>query len=607
MSQRHSESNRGPAESSQKRALSESAQKATAQEPVRGKPAPQVLLFGPPSPACPGDAPPNGGTQGTIGEQAQPRTAVAGESKEYKELHQPETVGADSDTDSQVDASESDDGSDESTAELLRAALTTFDQNSENVPISDGERARVMALLSDDKNDILPLQHQLRVTVKPSVQYQTGQLPQGKLAKQNRADPTKPWFGKDLEKLLLQAACHDPAAPYEFWQAGKMRIIKGVPTSGTFFIKFSLRKYISRIISAKLTKFKGDFDLSFVIISADTIQKPFDGAQPYHCKFIRDLTKGPKESIPKEEYVRSLVRGKMDTEGFKGIRKGQTLKADGTGNKYHDHYEIYFDPTMTANHGIQELDPSRVINLMDDYACCIPVPKFHILEPPSYLAYKDSTGYIHKRELIKSGDWCPYCWGKTHEKGYKCVYYNFCKRCLAFNPREKKFKDLALHKHLCNYGINEMPRQRVENMTEDTLPEQNMTEERKARLEAQQAQVDELARAAEADRVSFTVSCDITFDVWCRQRSSRRDVFGSRQPPRRRKQGTTRCRRSSRVEKCINRLINKDYNVLIHYRNGTEHLGLVVLIIKSRGCLIINYVNTEFNYFLYVFYHKDYG
>ena len=66
-------------------------------------------------------------------------------------------------------------------------------------------------------------------------------------------------------------------------------------------------------------------------------------------------------------------------------------------------------------------------------------------------------------------------------------------------------------------------------------------------------------------------------------------------------------RRASLVEKNNNKLINKDYNVLIHYRNGTEHLGLVVLINKSRGCLIINYVNTEFNYVLYVFYHKDYG
>ena len=29
--------------------------------------------------------------------------------------------------------------------------------------------------------------------------------------------------------------------------------------------------------------------------------------------------------------------------------------------------------------------------------------------------------------------------------------------CLAFNPKQKKCKDLALSKHMCNNGTEEMP------------------------------------------------------------------------------------------------------------------------------------------------------
>ena len=78
--------------------------------------------------------------------------------------------------------------------------------------------------------------------------------------------------------------------------------------------------------------------------------------------------------------------------------------------------EFYFDPTMTANHGNQELG-TDTINLMDDYGCCIPVHLHGITEPPSYLAWKDGDEFVHKRELCKSGEWCQYCRCPKHPKG----------------------------------------------------------------------------------------------------------------------------------------------------------------------------------------------
>ena len=56
--------------------------------------------------------------------------------------------------------------------------------------------------------------------MKPSVNYQTGKLSTGKMANRNKVDPTFPDFGKDLEKLILQAACHESTSIYSFNQAG---------------------------------------------------------------------------------------------------------------------------------------------------------------------------------------------------------------------------------------------------------------------------------------------------------------------------------------------------------------------------------------------------
>ena len=109
---------------------------------------------------------------------------------------------------------------------------------------------------------------------------------------------------------------------------------------------------------------------------------------------------------------------------------------------------------------------------------------------------------------VSSSSWYPSPWLWlpslcAHEKGYKCIYYNFCRRCLIFNPRDRKYKDLALTKHLCNYGITDMPKQKAKPIKkEEIIPEQVMDPQRIARLEAQQAQVNAMEAANEATMVS---------------------------------------------------------------------------------------------------------
>ena len=103
----------------------------------------------------------------------------------------------------------------------------------------------------------------------------------------------------------------------------------------------------------------------------------------------------------------------------------------------------------------------------------------------------DADKFIHKRELCKSGEWCQYCWGPAHEKGFKCVYYNFCRYCLSFQPREQKYRDLKLNKHLCNYGITEMPDQKQRNTRKAVeLAEQVFSEERTAQVKVLEQKAD---------------------------------------------------------------------------------------------------------------------
>ena len=77
---------------------------------------------------------------------------------------------------------------------------------------------------------------------------------------------------------------------------------------------------------------------------------------------------------------------------------------DGSGKNIHDFYEMYFDPALTANHGSYSQEISdNVIDMQELFGESFPVPKHPITEPPCYIAWRDSTGFIHKRELIKSG------------------------------------------------------------------------------------------------------------------------------------------------------------------------------------------------------------
>jgi hypothetical protein len=196
-------------------------------------------------------------------------------------------------------------------------------------------------------------------------------------------------------------------------------------------------------------------------------------------------------------YVDVLVTGGMNTKSFTGFRRGETLRTDcDQVTKKQNFMEFYFDPTMTANHGSQELSTEKV-DLMEDFNCCIPIPLHKITEPPSYLAWKDQADYIHKREIKKSGDWCPYCWGPAHEKGFMCIYYNFCKYCLSFQPRDKKYKDFAMTSHLCNYDITEMPKQKQQTREKsEKLHEQVFSEERTAQIKEVEQKAEAIKNSA---------------------------------------------------------------------------------------------------------------
>ena len=164
------------------------------------------------------------------------------------------------------------------------------------------------------------------------------------------------------------------------------------------------------------------------------------------------------QSAPIREYVAAAFHGGMNPTAFNGIRRGQTIKKDGSGKKVHDFYEMYFDPALTAKHGSQEVS-GEVIDLQEISGESFLIPLHPITEPPCYIAWWDSIGFIYKRDLLKSGDdWCQHFWGK--HSGH-CIYYSFCKRCFAFKPQGKKYKDFKLNRHLCNYGVHQMPNQKA--------------------------------------------------------------------------------------------------------------------------------------------------
>ena len=67
--------------------------------------------------------------------------------------------------------------------------------------------------------------------------------------------------------------------------------------------------------------------------------------------------------------------------------------------------------------------------------------------------------------------------------------------CLAFNPKQKKYKDLALSNHMCNYGTEEMPfephpfKRKLED--EHIIHPQDITEARSAEVALLHAKADE--------------------------------------------------------------------------------------------------------------------
>ena len=69
---------------------------------------------------------------------------------------------------------------------------------------------------------------------------------------------------------------------------------------------------------------------------------PFEG-QVYHCPMIVDFKSKKEDSVPVREFISAAFHGGMNSKAFLGIRRGQTIKKDGSGKKIHDYFEMYFD------------------------------------------------------------------------------------------------------------------------------------------------------------------------------------------------------------------------------------------------------------------------
>ena len=210
--------------------------------------------------------------------------------------------------------------------------------------------------------------------------------------------------------------------------------------STSFGLALSEKVSCDRILRSKplahgadVKSFKKDFTIHVtinMIYEVATRVPPFEG-QVYRCPLILDFKDKKDQSVPVREYVSAFFHGGMNSKACSGIRRGQTIKEDGDGKTIHDFYDMYFDPALTANHGRQEIS-GEVINMQETFGESFPVPLHPIIEPPCYLASMDSTGFIHRREFMKSGDdWCQQRSGKHTSH---CVYFHFCRRCLAFNP-----------------------------------------------------------------------------------------------------------------------------------------------------------------------------
>ena len=61
--------------------------------------------------------------------------------------------------------------------------------------------------------------------------------------------------------------------------------------------------------------------------------------QVYHCPVMVDFKDKNDQSAPVREYVSTAFHGGMNSKAFNGIRRGRTIKNDGSGKKIHDFYE----------------------------------------------------------------------------------------------------------------------------------------------------------------------------------------------------------------------------------------------------------------------------
>ena len=99
--------------------------------------------------------------------------------------------------------------------------------------------------------------------------------------------------------------------------------------------------------------------------------------------------------------------------------------------------------------------------------------------PPPNIGYKDSTGFLHHRNISKPG-YCQHCWGPRHEDPNEhCYMKDICKACLLGPPIPRK--------HTCSLGINS-----AKNTSQPPKPPQ---------VQVQQVIPDEKALAMKARRL----------------------------------------------------------------------------------------------------------
>ena len=295
----------------------------------------------------------------------------------------------------------------------------------------------------------------------PSMNLKDGTAPQGKLVTNARGSPYDGHFTNKLEETLFLAAKLKTSDHFKFKQTPKLdphtKADTPVPNKMLYEMKFQLKKNVKTLLVAGLTHFKKDLEMRLTHLHDELTSKPFPGDM-YHYELFMDSSAPGVDSIPLSSYGASAYAGGMRQQTFQGIRRGSKV-LQGTGDiKECPYVGIYCDSEQTANHGLQTVneDPDSWIHVGDEI---FKSPLYKIVDSPSIVVYKDSKhNYMYKHPLYKASAWCQDCWGpKKHcqnpewkEAGKYCAYSNFCKICLAFNPKQTKYTDLALSKHMCN-------------------------------------------------------------------------------------------------------------------------------------------------------------